>query len=85
MNAEDLRFEARDFLAARPTAALSAVEIRHGLARKGHDTGLDELTAALIFLEGLSAPQTKRHMNPLGGSIAWQITSAGVLAHERNE
>ena len=85
MNAEDLRFEARAFLAARPTASLSAVEIRHGLARKGHDTGLDELTAALIFLEGLSAPQTKRHKNPLGGSIAWQITSAGVLAHERNE
>jgi hypothetical protein len=85
MTSEDLRFEARAYLAVRPTAALSAVEIRHGLARKGHETGIDELTAALVFLEGFNPPQIRRHLNPLGGSSSWQITTAGVLSHERNE
>ena len=41
---------------------------------------------ALTFLAGLERPQVTRHLNPLGGSTAaWQITSAGVLAHERLE
>jgi hypothetical protein len=85
MTNEDTRYEVRSYLASRPTASLAVTDIRHGLARKGYNTSDDSLTAALVFLEGLNPPQTKRHPSPLGASSTWQITSAGTLAHERNE
>lgn len=85
MTSEDTRYETRAYLASRPTASLAVTDIRHGLARKGYDSTDDLLTAALVFLEGLTPPQVKRHPSPLGASCTWQITSAGTLAHERNE
>jgi hypothetical protein len=86
MSPADLRFDVRRHLVSRPTVAEEAATIRHHLARKGIQASDDEILAALTFLEGLDRPQVIRHMNPLGGSTAaWQITSAGVLAHERLE
>lgn len=86
MPPEDLRFETRLFLYGRPAASEDAVAIVHHFARKGVRVNADEVTAALIFLEGLNPPQVKRHNNALGGGVPrWQITSAGTLAHERGE
>lgn len=84
MSPPDLRFELRRHLASRPTVAEDTASIRHHLARKGLRAESDEILAGLVFLEGLSPAQVIRHHNPLGGSDAgWQVTSAGILAHER--
>lgn len=86
MPPEDLRFEVRLFLYGRPAASEEAVAIKHHLTRKGLRADEEQVAAALVFLEGLPEPQVKRHANPLGGGVPrWQITSAGVLAHERGE
>lgn len=86
MPPEDLRFEVRLFLYGRPLASEEAVGIVHHLSRKGLRANVDEVTASLVFLEGMNPAQVKRHQNPLGGGVPrWQITSAGVLAHERGE
>lgn len=86
MSPEDLRFEVRSHLYSRPTASEQAPQIRNHLRRRGHEVSDDSITAALVFLEGLNPPQVQRRHSPLGGSLPyWQITSAGILAHERNE
>ncbi|MES2596377.1 MAG: hypothetical protein V4662_13615 [Verrucomicrobiota bacterium] len=86
MTPEDLRLETRTYLYARPLASLNADEIAHGLGRKGYRVTREQVVEALHFLEGLQPTQVMRHRNPLGGnSPNWQITSAGSLAHERNE
>ena len=86
MSPSDLRFEVRRHLVSRPTVAEETATIQHHLARKGIEATTAEILDALTFLAGLERPQVTRHLNPLGGSTAaWQITSAGVLAHERLE
>lgn len=86
MSPSDLRFDVRRHLVSRPTVAEEASTIQHHLARKGIEASASEILDALTFLAGLERPQVIRHLNPLGGSTAaWQITSAGVLAHERLE
>lgn len=84
LTAEDLRFEARRFLYSRPTASLSLDTIRHGLARQGSNASPEELEAALVFLAGLEPSQVTITAQELGGSKRYQITSAGILAYERN-
>lgn len=86
MTLEDLRFEVRSHLYSRPTASEQAAQICNHLRRRGHEVTADAVTAALVFLEGLTPAQVQRRHGSLGGGVPfWQITSAGILAHERNE
>lgn len=85
MPPEDLRYEVRRYLYGRPTAAVDAATISHGLARWGHQVTAAEVTAAATFLAGLPEPQARAVRASLGSTTSWQITSAGILAHERNE
>lgn len=85
MSPEDLRFEVRRHLYARPTAALDVDTIRHGMARKGLEATNEEITAALTFLMGLQPAEVQGQVEKLGSTKRYQITTAGVLAYERNE
>lgn len=85
MNAEDLRFEVRRWLAGRPTVASDVTTIRHGLARWGVGASEQEIKEACAFLAGLEPAQAQIRTSSLGSSQSWQITSAGTLAHERGE
>lgn len=86
MPPEEVRYEVRAHLYTRPQASEQVPQIRRHLARRGIDLSDDAVSAALVFLEGLEPAQVSRRHNPMGGSLPfWQITSAGVLAHERNE
>lgn len=84
MSPEDIRFEVRRFLYGRPSASLDLAAIRHGMARQGYDIPESDLAAALLFLMGLTPAQVMGLTQELGGSKRYQITSAGVLAYERN-
>lgn len=85
MSPEDHRYEVRRFLYSRPTVASDASTIRHGLARWGVQLTEHEITAAAMFLAGLTPLQVTIHKAALGSSQSYQITSAGQLAYERNE
>lgn len=86
LSPEDLRWEVRAHLHSRPLASEDAATICRHLARKGHNVTPADAEAALTFLAGLKEPQVKGEHRGLGGSTRyWQITSAGILAHERNE
>jgi len=85
MTSEDARYNVRRLLASRPTASLTVEGIRHGLARWGETATDDEITAACVFLMGLSPAQVMGQIDPLGSTTRYQITSAGVLAFERNQ
>lgn len=86
MTQEDLRYEIRALLANRPTASLTRDEIRHRLMRDGKgEASHDEVSAACVFLEGMNPPQVKSAVVSLGSTTRWQITTPGMLAHERNE
>jgi hypothetical protein len=85
MSPEDLRYEIRRFLAGRPTVAADLTTIRHGLARWGVNATEAEIQAACMFLAGLDPAQAQQHRAALGSSLSYQITSAGLLAYERNE
>lgn len=84
MPPEEIRFEVRRHLYARPTASLDIDSIVHGLRRKGLDADKHEVGAALVFLEGLNPPQVAALPGELGPTKRYQITSAGVLAYESN-
>lgn len=85
ISAEDARFEVRRHLAARPTASLDLDSLVHGLRRKGLEITADEARAACVFLAGLDPVQVTITRTSLGSSERFQITSAGVLAYERND
>lgn len=81
---EDIRFEVRRFLYGRPTASMTLDIIRHGLSRQGVHIDDSALEAALAFLMGLTPAQVMGQVQELGASKRYQITSAGILAYERN-
>jgi hypothetical protein len=85
MTPEDLRYEVRRLLYGRQLTAADAASIRHGLLRWGIEVTETEIAAACMFLAGLNPPQVTTHRAGLGSSQSWQITSAGILAYERNE
>lgn len=85
MSPEDTRFEVRRFLAARSTASIAADAIVHNLQRLGLETTLADVEAALIFLMGLQPAQVMGTVASLGSTKRYQISSAGLLAYERNE
>lgn len=82
--ADEIRYEVRRFLASRPTAAVTAESVVHGLKRLGHEITPEEALTALTYLEGLGTPQVKKNRSSLN-THTWQITSAGVVAYENNE
>lgn len=79
---EEIRLAVRTYLVDRPAVAPTAAAIHRGIQR---DTGatLPEVEAACIFLVGLQQVAVLRM--PLGASRGYQITSAGIIAHERGE
>lgn len=85
MDAEELRYELRRWLCGRPNAAMPATAIVAGLRLWGHEAKADEVEAAAGFLAGLSPAQVTITRAALGSTRHYQITSAGILAHERNE
>ncbi len=85
MTPEDTRFEVRRFLASRPVASLDSDSITHNLMRKGLEISKPDVEAALAFLMGLNPAQVMGTVSPMGNTRRYQITSAGVLAYERNE
>lgn len=85
MNTEDTRFEVRRHLAANPASSLYIDDIAHRLGRKGLETNAADVLAACVFLAGLTPPQVILTSVSLGSGKRAQITSAGVLAYERNE
>ena len=80
--AEDCRYEVRHHLATRSTLARDVLTIQRSLARDS-DYSLDEVEAALVFLEDLG--QIKSMPASLGSTKRYQITAAGQLAEERGE
>ncbi|MBB5037102.1 hypothetical protein [Prosthecobacter dejongeii] len=83
--AEDCRFLTRKVLYSRPTAALPVEAIVHQSNRLGGDYTAQEIQAAAEFLAGLEPSQVKQTKATLGSTLYFQITSAGILAYERNE
>jgi hypothetical protein len=59
--------------------------IIHGLRTKGIGADAQTIEAELTYWTGLEPPQVKlvRQAHAIGR--AWQITSAGRLAHDRGE
>lgn len=80
---EDLRRSVREYLADRPGLANSPASIRRVLGREFEDLKLDEVKAALVFLESLKQAELIREK--LGSSKYYRITATGTLAHERGE
>ena len=79
---EECRAAVLAFLAPRQATAHHPQSIRRRLAAgHEHDFSLDEITAALAFLE--SAGLVRGLADALGATRYYQITAAGVLAHER--
>lgn len=83
---QELRYSVRAYMGERFPAAMTARQIRHAVRRE-LDFAITEadVTAALEFMAGLIPPQTVRNESTLGAMDAWQATSRGVQAWERNE
>lgn len=81
---ETCRAAVREFLAYRPAVAHHPNDICRRL-NEGHqnDFAPVEVTDALVFLVDLNHAQERR--TPLGATKYYQITSAGILAHERGQ
>lgn len=79
---ELLRHVVLEILADRHPAALPPPAIRRRAAPEldGPITDAD-LMSALEVLLGLG--HVTREIDPMGSTVYWQATSAGVLAHER--
>jgi hypothetical protein len=82
---ELLRLSVREYLALRATAAFTLDTITRMINLRGlldEKASREDVQAALVFLEGLE--QVKSFYDDLGSTKNWQITSKGVLAHERS-
>ena len=81
-NREDLRRACRAHLAVRPGVAQSAGTI-HSAVRRETPCTLGQASDALKFLVALGHLAETR--DPLGATLYYQATAAGILAHERGE
>lgn len=71
------------YLADRQGLAFRPEAIQRGLKRDlAADFTLEEVQAALTFLEGLKL--VLHVVEKLGATKSWQATSEGVLEHERS-
>lgn len=81
---EECRRLSLDYLANRPALAMRAEAIRRGLEREhAADFTIEEVTEAIAYLEGLEHPAVKREASGFGATLSYQVTTAGVRAHER--
>jgi hypothetical protein len=81
-----LRHAVRRYLAERAAVALRVSVIRDMMeARQYVDFTItdDDVAAAIVFLKNLTPPQVMERVDSLGSLRAYQITSDGALAHER--
>lgn len=82
MNAkEECRHDCLAFLAARPTLSFPVDAVTRGCRREGAAHTSQDVCEALELLTGLELATATR--DPLGSTLYYQITAAGVLAHER--
>ncbi len=82
LRAEECRKLVRAYLAARRALAFRVEAIRRGLKREEAADFTDlEIHEELVFLKGLGFVAFE--LEPMGSTKNWQITSAGVLAEER--
>lgn len=78
---QEIRAEiALQLYAARPTG-LSAAQMARNCRRAGYDYTEAELGREAAFLVGQG--QAAEATNPITGAALYQITSAGVIEHER--
>jgi hypothetical protein len=82
---DELRFALRRYLAARPAAACTLEMIAHDLRRKGVGADSQTMAEELTYWINTEPPQVKQVNLPHSAFKAWQITSAGRLAHDRGE
>lgn len=82
---DELRFALRRYLAARPTAAVTLDMIIHALRTKGIGADAQSMEEELTYWTDTDPPQVKLVRPPHAIGKAWQITSAGRLAHDRGE
>lgn len=81
---EECRRDVLGFLAERQAVAHHAATIRNRLnAGHAHDYTIEEIAAALAFLAAMEPARAKSMPEPMGSTLYWQATAAGVLAHER--
>ncbi|MCX7006604.1 MAG: hypothetical protein NTY53_05040 [Kiritimatiellaeota bacterium] len=83
---EELRHQARKFLACRPRAAFTAQQAFEMLMfRSQLDFTFEvaDLEEAFGFLAGLTPAQARSFYDDLGSTLNWQITTEGVKAFER--
>jgi len=79
----DLRRAVRAHLADRPAVAQTARMIFRHVSRD-FDCSVDDVEKAALFVAALG--QFKQLDDPMGGSVkSYQVTAAGILAHERGE
>ncbi|WP_448577455.1 hypothetical protein [Thermosphaera sp.] len=83
---EELRHAILEYLYARPMLAFAPAAIGRMCYRRGlveFEPSEEQAREALEFLRGLQL--VERIRDPLGGSVCYQITTAGQLARERGE
>jgi hypothetical protein len=83
---EELRFALREQLVAAQAVALDAAMLARRLARAralDFTPPPEEVAAALSLLVGLG--QATATPAPLGATLFYQATAAGILAHERGQ
>ncbi len=85
MDATELRFALRRYLAARPQAALTLDMIRHAMRHKGLDATDQQIKDELTYWVNLAQPHVTKVKAAHSAIEAWQITSEGRLADERGD
>jgi hypothetical protein len=82
----EARYAVRRYLYARPTVAQDVATITHGLRVKGQDFDQSEIEVALHFWEGcLPAQIAIVRRSEADPAKHFQITSAGIIAFEREQ
>lgn len=82
--AEALRHAVREFLAVRFPTAHPPRAIRRTVANEvDFSVGEEDVITAAEFLLGLG--QARKESDPLGSTVYYCATAAGVLAQERRE
>ncbi|BET67172.1 hypothetical protein ASA1KI_20900 [Opitutales bacterium ASA1] len=81
---EECRRTVLEHLVGRSHVACHPQDIRRALnAGRAHDFDLEEVVSALAFLV-MSSPQLATTVrDPMGATVYYQATAAGVLHHER--
>ncbi|MDF3129246.1 hypothetical protein P0Y35_08570 [Kiritimatiellaeota bacterium B1221] len=83
---EEIRKTVLEYLALRPTGAFELSQITRMINMRGMlDIELEEkqVDEALVFLLGMDFVSVQH--GGLGSSKHWQVTSPGILYHERGE